>query len=91
MKKRHKITLIIIITIIILIFLSIFIFNIIKSPRCSLNGGVWRMFSNGCGDSCVYERQTPDNPVACTMAFAPNCDCGPFRCWNSETKRCELN
>jgi len=49
------------------------------------------MFSNGCGDSCVYERQTPDNPVACTMAFAPNCDCGPFRCWNSETKRCELN
>ena len=95
MKKRNRnflrVILIILAIIIIIIILYSSMFTITKSPRCFLSGGVWKMFSNGCGDSCVKVRETPDNPIGCTLANAFNCDCGPFRCWNYKEQRCELN
>ncbi len=91
MKKITKIILIVILIILIIIPLSLSMRTLIKKPACFFNGGVWRMFSNGCGDSCIKERETPDNPIMCTMAFQESCDCGPLRCWNHEKQRCELN
>lgn len=32
------------------------------------------MFQNGCGDSFVKEKETPDNFIGCTQAFQENCD-----------------
>lgn len=56
--------------------------------ECYNSGGTWASFSNGCVDSCEKAR----NPsILCTQAFTDGCDCGPDKCWNFDTKQCELN
>ena len=44
---------------------------------CEIAGGNWRVFGDGCGDSCG------EKPRLCTLAFEAACDCGPTKCWNS--------
>lgn len=91
MKRKLKIFLIVIVGILALILLFVSLFTFINNPSCFFSAGIWRTFSDGCGDSCTKARQTPDDIILCTMALEENCDCGPFRCWNHETQRCELN
>lgn len=54
---------------------------------CQQEGGEWRVFRNGCVDSCQYNRNKGD--VMCTQALTYGCDCGEGKCWNSEEKVCE--
>ncbi len=63
--------------------------EILTDPEkeCERVGGEWIVFSNGCVDSCLKERSK--EPVACTQALTPGCDCGPLACWNGKT--CEPN
>lgn len=46
--------------------------------RCEEGGGNWRMFSNGCVDSCGSK------PRVCTQAFQSGCDCGATKCYGQE-------
>lgn len=97
MKKILIIVLIILIILFLILFDRYFLNKDIGNSQlsnvqiCQNAGGYWRMFSDGCGDSCVKQRQSPDNLVGCTLAFQENCDCGPFRCWDSENKKCDWN
>lgn len=91
MNKKLKITLITIILIVVIISLFFSIRTLIQEPGCFASGGVERTFSNGCVDSCAKARQTPDNPIICTMTFTSGCDCGSLRCWNYDRQRCVLN
>ncbi|MCD4759908.1 hypothetical protein K8R33_03400 [archaeon] len=79
MNKKQKVFLIIV-ALVVIVFLASSTHTIINDPNCFLGGGVWRMFSDGCGDSCYNARATEDNPIMCTMAFKENCDCGPLKC-----------
>ncbi len=54
--------------------------------ECILLGGTWREFSNGCVDSCSYER---NEEVFCSQAITEGCDCGIDMCWNG--KECVSN
>ena len=45
--------------------------------KCEAGGGSWRMFGDGCGDSCG------EKPRLCTLALEEACDCGATECWNS--------
>ena len=40
------------------------------------SGGEWKLFSNGCGDSCGIK------PRICTLAFSWGVDCGPTKCYD---------
>lgn len=56
--------------------------------NCEANlGGEWREFSNGCVDSCDYQRNPGD--ILCTQAFTFGCDCGPGNCLDLNTGSCE--
>ena len=62
--------------------------EVLEDPaeECVRLGLEWRVFNNGCVDSCFAER-TPS--VSCTLALEYGCDCGPDKCWNGVT--CENN
>ncbi|MBU2523417.1 MAG: hypothetical protein KKE23_03965 [Nanoarchaeota archaeon] len=49
-----------------------------ESKLCSLNGGNWKVFPDGCADKCGNMRQ-------CTEAFVESCDCGEDKCWNGNS------
>ena len=49
---------------------------------CTVTGGVWKQFGNGCADLCGSEGQD-----TCTMMVIESCDCGTNQCWNG--KRCQ--
>jgi hypothetical protein len=53
-----------------------------EEESCSLAGGQWILFSNGCVDMCSAREE-------CTHAFKEGCDCGSDKCWNGTT--CVLN
>ena len=91
MKKIFKIILIVLILILVILFLFLRFGTLSKKPACQISGGKLIMFQDGCGDSCIKVRETPDNPIYCTTALQENCDCGPTKCWNNEEQRCELN
>ena len=55
--------------------------------ECVRVAGSWIEFSNGCVDSCQFERS--EEPIPCTAAITEGCDCGPDECWNERT--CEAN
>lgn len=55
--------------------------------ECANVNGMWKMFSDGCVDSCFKARSK--EPVFCTLAITDGCDCGADRCWNGKT--CEAN
>ncbi|MCK4553058.1 hypothetical protein KAT80_02550, partial [Candidatus Pacearchaeota archaeon] len=57
--------------------------------KCENVGGIWKLFGDGCVDSCELARQDPNNPIACTEAETMGCDCGSDKCWDGET--CVLN
>lgn len=63
--------------------------EIIEDPKleCLRVGGEWFSFSNGCVDSCDFERSKGN--IDCTQAFTMGCDCDYFKCWNGKT--CEAN
>jgi hypothetical protein len=42
---------------------------------CSLAGGAWKQFSNGCADFC-------GTGTMCTQATMYSCDCGDGKCWD---------
>lgn len=46
---------------------------------CKKQGGVWREFGDGCGDSC--ESKINKLPI-CTTALVYSCDCDGDLCWN---------
>ncbi len=54
---------------------------------CRQGGGKWIEFSNSCHDTCYSAR----NETGCFQAFSEGCSCGENKCWNRETKKCELN
>jgi len=56
---------------------------------CENAGGEWKLFNNGCVDSCELARQDPNDPIICTQAQTYGCDCGPDKCWNGAS--CENN
>lgn len=51
-----------------------------EEEKCIEVGGSWRTFSNGCADSCEYDRDKEN--IFCTQAFIDSCECGVGRCWN---------
>lgn len=63
--------------------------EVIENPEeeCARLGLEWKIFSNGCVDSCYAER----NPMeaSCTFSEQSGCDCGLDKCWNGFT--CEDN
>lgn len=62
--------------------------DILSDPQqeCIRLGKEWKMFSNGCVDSCYLER---NNDATCTTSLRDGCDCGLDECWNGQT--CEAN
>ncbi|MGY4884354.1 MAG: hypothetical protein ACP5NZ_02120 [Nanobdellota archaeon] len=58
-----------------------------KREICINAGGIWKVFSNGCADSCELVRNMRN--VACTQVITEGCECGPDKCWTGT--RCELN
>ena len=60
------------------------------SPQegCLASGGTWQAFSNSCVDSC-YLVSNPRTP--CLAAMRMGCECGPSRCWDSESNACVPN
>lgn len=62
---------------------------VLENPQdeCARVGGTWKVFSDGCVDSCYKERST-EAPL-CAMAMTPGCDCGETKCWSGYT--CEDN
>lgn len=63
--------------------------KVLDNPKeeCSRVNGEWKIFSDGCVDSCFKARSK--EPVFCTLALKEGCNCGPERCWNGKT--CEAN
>ncbi|MDO8740082.1 MAG: hypothetical protein Q7J54_00735 [Candidatus Woesearchaeota archaeon] len=63
--------------------------TVLDDPRaeCARVSGEWKIFSNGCIDSCSLERSK--EPLFCTTAMTDGCDCGADRCWTGKT--CEAN
>lgn len=52
-----------------------------KPDACLASGGSWKIFENGCVDSCYYAH----NPLSnCTHTLTNGCDCGPDKCWDGE-------
>lgn len=51
--------------------------------QCENSGGEWRMFNNGCKDSCGLSNRL------CTQAFAVGCDCGPTQCYGDLNSPCD--
>ena len=45
--------------------------------QCKNGGGEWKLFNNGCVDSCGQK------PRLCTLAFAWGCDCGATKCYGN--------
>ncbi|MDB2415010.1 hypothetical protein N9W34_04485 [Rickettsiales bacterium] len=54
---------------------------------CENSGGKWRMFNNGCVDSCQSQRAS--EPVMCIQAFTYGCDCPKNECWDFDSKSCQ--
>lgn len=90
-SKRKKIILIVLIVLGLLILLYFPVHTFIEDSDCFYGGGFSKMFSDGCGDSCLYAIQGPENPVFCTQAFQRSCDCGKNECWDDERKKCVPN
>lgn len=63
--------------------------NTEMQQKCENAGGEWRLFPNGCVDSCELARQDPSDPIGCTEAEKMGCDCGADKCWNGNS--CEPN
>lgn len=89
--NKKQLIFILILLVAILLFVTLKVAVKDKGTDCFLSGGTFRMFSNGCGDSCAFVRQTLDNPIVCAQAFTESCDCGPLMCWNDKLGICELN
>ena len=49
----------------------------------------WRVFGNGCVDSCAKARSR--ERMRCSMAMTAGCDCGPDRCWDDAANSCVDN
>lgn len=49
---------------------------------CEEEGGQWRLFNNGCVDSCDAAR---NDDIMCTQAMTYGCDCGDDMCWDGQT------
>lgn len=45
---------------------------------CEQGGGQWKLFMNGCVDSCGIK------PRLCTQALQAGCDCGATQCYGQE-------
>ena len=50
--------------------------NKASREACENQNGEWKLFSNGCVDSCGKK------PRICTQALTEGCDCGPTLCWD---------
>jgi len=50
-------------------------------PLCEKSEGVWRLFGNGCIDSCLAKI---DPYTVCTQALTYGCQCGEGRCWSEQ-------
>lgn len=61
----------------------------LNKERCNKSGGTWYYFGDGCVDSC--EKARASEPITCTAALTWGCECGPDKCWNSTTNKCEPN
>mgnify|MGYP001577225911 CR=1 FL=1 len=46
--------------------------------QCQNAGGEWRLFNEGCVDSCIDKSK-----ISCTMAITEGCDCGPVKCYEN--------
>lgn len=55
---------------------------------CVVQGGTWRMFSDGCKDSCA---KAADPTINCTQAMTWGCDCGVDKCWAPTLEQCMDN
>ena len=58
-----------------------------SGDECARVSGEWKIFSNGCVDSCSLVRSK--EPVFCTAVLTDGCDCGADKCWSGKT--CEAN
>lgn len=81
MVKLKKSTKIVLITggMVIILFC---IFNRSTSPEqklCESQGGSLKQFSNGCVDSCDYQRNPEE--IMCVQVLTYGCECGPDKCW----------
>ena len=52
---------------------------------CENGDGLWKTFSNGCRNSCDYERNKQE--ILCTQSFTEGCGCKTGECWNGS--KCE--
>lgn len=49
--------------------------------RCEVQGGTWRLFSDGCVDSCA---KAVDPNIGCILVMTWGCDCGSDQCWGDD-------
>jgi len=54
----------------------------VEERQCEDSDGVWKEFSNTCGDSCDVNRRSD---IICGQAFTFGCDCGEDMCWNGDS------
>ena len=57
---------------------------IVDKKSCENNSGNWRLFANGCVDSCISKL---DRSVICSQALKYSCECGFEKCLDDE-ERC---
>lgn len=59
------------------------------ASECSMARGQWESFPNTCVDSCY------DTPAGaereCGEAETDGCNCGPDKCWDSNSRTCISN
>jgi len=53
--------------------------------QCETGGGEWRLFNNGCVDSCGSK------PRICTQAVTWGCDCGATKCYGKGEGGCKTD
>jgi len=58
----------------------------LQQTACENQGYIWKIFSNGCVDSCDLAANPQLN---CTQVLTPGCDCGADSCWNGTS--CQNN
>lgn len=54
--------------------------NVPEIDLCTMTGGSWDRFSNGCADLCTNVGKQPGSYI-CTQATVQSCECGADSCW----------
>ncbi|MFT6077250.1 MAG: hypothetical protein ACJA02_000875 [Myxococcota bacterium] len=59
--------------------------NLEERRTCESQNGSWKLFNNGCVDSCASQASSVS---MCTQSLKKGCECGASKCWDGATKTC---